>query len=90
MEGSILVKLFLKNKKIKNSKNQCEIKVRTILVCALYSIKYCTFAKFWHDLSFPIDQKVFVECLNLTLAKVLQGTLNEGKGSVCFFNIKSS
>jgi hypothetical protein len=34
------VKLFLKNKNNIFAKNHCEIKVRTILVCALYSIKY--------------------------------------------------
>ncbi len=32
-------------KKIFFSKNHCEIQVRTILVCALYSIKYGTFSK---------------------------------------------
>ncbi len=36
----ILVKLLLKNKNF--AKNHCEIQVRTILVCALYSIKYGT------------------------------------------------
>ncbi len=34
------MKLFLKNKNICFAKNHCEIQVRTILVCPLYSIKY--------------------------------------------------
>jgi hypothetical protein len=34
------VKLFLKNENIFVAKNDCEIQVRTILVCTLYSIKY--------------------------------------------------
>jgi hypothetical protein len=38
------VKLLLKNKTIFFAKNHCEIQVRSILVCALYSIKYSTFA----------------------------------------------
>jgi hypothetical protein len=36
----ILVKLFLKNKIFFFAKNHCEIQVRTMLVCTLYSIKY--------------------------------------------------
>jgi hypothetical protein len=39
----ILVKLFLKNKIYFFDKNYYEIQVRTILVCALYSIKYSIF-----------------------------------------------
>jgi hypothetical protein len=35
--------LFLKNKIIFFAKNHCEIQVCTILVCALYSIKYSSF-----------------------------------------------
>jgi hypothetical protein len=35
-------KLFLKNKNNLFAKNHCEIQVRTILVCALYLIKYST------------------------------------------------
>ncbi len=34
------MKLVLKNKNIFVAKNDCEIQVRTILVCTLYSIKY--------------------------------------------------
>ncbi len=34
------MKLFLKNKNNFYAKNHCEIKLRIILVCALYSIKY--------------------------------------------------
>ncbi len=34
------MKLFLKNKNNFFAKNYCEIQVRTILVCTLYSIKY--------------------------------------------------
>jgi hypothetical protein len=34
------VKLFLKNRNNFFAKNHCEIQVRTILVCALYLIKY--------------------------------------------------
>jgi hypothetical protein len=37
-----LVKLFLKNINIFFAKIHCEFQVRTILVCALYSIKYST------------------------------------------------
>jgi hypothetical protein len=36
------MKLFLKNKNNFLVKNHCEIQVRTILVCTLYSIKYGT------------------------------------------------
>ncbi len=36
----IHVTLFLKNKNNFFSKNRCEIQVRTILICTLYSIKY--------------------------------------------------
>ncbi len=34
------MKLVLKNKNIFVAKNDCEIHVRTVLVCTLYSIKY--------------------------------------------------
>jgi hypothetical protein len=34
------VKSFLKNKNIFFAKNHCEIQVPTVLVCALYSVKY--------------------------------------------------
>jgi hypothetical protein len=34
------LKLFLKNNNKNFAKNYCEIQVGTILVCALYSIKY--------------------------------------------------
>jgi hypothetical protein len=37
------LKLFLNNKNKFFAKNHCEIQVRTILVCALYSIKYRNF-----------------------------------------------
>ncbi len=37
-----LVKLFLKNKINFFAKNHCEIQLHTILVCALYLIKYST------------------------------------------------
>jgi len=40
LQGSTLVKLFLKNKNIFFAKNYYEFQVRTILVCALYSINY--------------------------------------------------
>jgi len=36
------VKLFLKNKSKTFAKNHCEIQVRIILVCIMYSIKYGT------------------------------------------------
>jgi hypothetical protein len=36
------MKLLLKNKNIFFAQNHCEIQVCTILVCALYSIKYST------------------------------------------------
>ncbi len=38
-------KIILEKNKNIYSKNHCEIQVRTILVCALYSIKYGTFSK---------------------------------------------
>ncbi len=38
-------KIILEKNKNISSKNHCEIQVRTILVCALYSIKYGTFSK---------------------------------------------
>jgi hypothetical protein len=42
LQWLILAKLFLKNKNIIFAKNNCEIQMCTILVCALYSIKYNT------------------------------------------------
>jgi hypothetical protein len=41
----ILLKLFLKNKINFFAKNHCQIQVHTILVCALYSIKYSNLFK---------------------------------------------
>ncbi len=51
-----LVKLFLKHKQYFFAKNHCEIQVHTILVCALYSIKYDKFQfLLLYDNDFRID-----------------------------------
>ena len=44
--------VILKEKLIFFAKNHCEIQVRTILVCALYSIKYLNAIFILHHFSF--------------------------------------